>query len=89
MISILIGINDVWRRYDGNDPTSAQDFEDGYRQLLTRTREECDAQLVRFDDVFQEALKKQSPDYWAPDGVHPSLAGHGLMAKAWMQAVGV
>lgn len=26
VLSILIGINDAWRRYDSNDPTSAEDY---------------------------------------------------------------
>ncbi|MEU8221527.1 SGNH/GDSL hydrolase family protein [Kribbella sp. NPDC048915] len=34
LVSILIGINDTWRRYDENDPTSAADFETSYRALL-------------------------------------------------------
>jgi lysophospholipase L1-like esterase len=36
-VSILIGINDVWRRYDSNDPTSVVDYESGYRALLRQT----------------------------------------------------
>jgi lysophospholipase L1-like esterase len=34
LVSILIGINDTWRRYDENDPTSAAEFEASYRSLL-------------------------------------------------------
>lgn len=34
MVSILIGINDVWRRYDSGDPTSVDDFAADYRYLL-------------------------------------------------------
>lgn len=45
-ISILIGINDCWRRYDSNDPTSAEDFENNYRYLLTKIREKTDARVL-------------------------------------------
>ena len=45
-ISILIGINDCWRRYDSNDPTSAEDFENNYRYLLTEIREKTDAGVL-------------------------------------------
>ena len=38
VISILIGVNDTWRRYDRNDPTSAEIFEARYAQLLGRIR---------------------------------------------------
>ena len=37
-LSILIGINDTWRRYDNNDPTSTESFEETYRELLTRIK---------------------------------------------------
>lgn len=33
-ISILIGINDTWRKYDSNDPTTPEEFEATYRKLL-------------------------------------------------------
>lgn len=36
LVSILIGINDTWRRFDRNDPTSAQAYEAGFRDLLQR-----------------------------------------------------
>jgi len=34
IVSIHIGINDVWRGYDSNDPTSDESYEVNYRQLL-------------------------------------------------------
>lgn len=34
LVSILIGINDTWRRYDENDPTTPEAFEASYRSLL-------------------------------------------------------
>lgn len=45
-VSIAIGINDTWRRYDDNDPTSAEAFEADYRTVLARTREATGAALV-------------------------------------------
>lgn len=33
-VSILVGINDTWRRYDENDPTTAEQYEVNYRQIL-------------------------------------------------------
>jgi acyl-CoA thioesterase-1 len=34
ILSVYVGINDTWRRYDENDPTSAASFEDDYRACL-------------------------------------------------------
>lgn len=127
-VSIYIGINDTWRRYDSADPTSVEQFEASYRDLIERTqknlnaklvlvepfvlpvpedrkewREDLDpkihvvrelareygALLVPLDGLFAAASATAEPDYWAPDGVHPSPAGHGLIADAWLKAVGV
>ncbi len=45
-VSILIGINDTWRRYDLNDLTTTEDFTHAYRALLQRTREKTSARLI-------------------------------------------
>jgi acyl-CoA thioesterase-1 len=37
LISILVGINDVWRRYDSADPTTAGAFKRDYRWILEQT----------------------------------------------------
>ena len=38
LVSVAIGINDTWRRYDDNDPTSVEDFEERYRRVLKADR---------------------------------------------------
>lgn len=125
-ISLLIGINDTWRRYDSNDPTSTTSYEDAYRSLLERTtttrdahlilcepfvlpvpadreswREDLDPKIVvgrklareygalyvPFDGIFAQAATQRDPAFWAHDGVHPTAAGHALMAQAWLRAV--
>lgn len=45
---------------------------------------------VPFQTMFDEAIAVgTTPNYWAGDGVHPSLAGHALMAKTWREVVGI
>nr|WP_239579748.1 SGNH/GDSL hydrolase family protein [Microlunatus panaciterrae] len=34
LVSILIGINDTWRRYDSDDPTTVESYESSYRAIL-------------------------------------------------------
>lgn len=46
LVSILIGINDTWRRYDSNDPTPVEAFERDYRALLQQTRERTKAHIL-------------------------------------------
>jgi lysophospholipase L1-like esterase len=37
--------------------------------------------------MFDKAANEAPPAYWAFDGVHPTAAGHLLMAKTWMQTL--
>lgn len=125
-VSMLIGINDTWRRYDSGEPTPAREFEETYRSLLERTvttlnarlilcepfvlpvpddreswREDLDPKIavvrklarayhalyVPFDGVFAQAATRREPAFWAEDGVHPTNAGHALMAHTWLRMV--
>lgn len=53
-------------------------------QLLAR---EFALPMVPFQSVFERALSTARPEYWAADGVHPTAAGHQLMADAWLEVV--
>ncbi|MCG8651699.1 MAG: SGNH/GDSL hydrolase family protein [Pirellulales bacterium] len=44
---------------------------------------------VPFQKMFDEAIKNAPPAYWAGDGVHPTMAGHALMAQRWREVVGL
>ena len=43
--------------------------------------------VVDFQSMFDEAVKTAPPEFWGADGVHPSHAGHMLMAETWLEAV--
>ena len=45
-LSIMIGINNVWRRYDNNDPTDHNTFEREYRQLLQQVKAKTNARII-------------------------------------------
>ena len=59
---------------------------DPRREIVHRLVAEFDAALVRYQAVFDDALELAPPEYWANDGVHPTLAGHRKMADAWLAA---
>ena len=46
ILSVLIGVNDTWRRFDDNDPTSAEIFIEKYRKLLELTKSQFDFTLL-------------------------------------------
>jgi lysophospholipase L1-like esterase len=60
---------------------------DGYRAAAKKVAAECEAIFVPYQSVFDKAAKNAPADYWAADGVHPTLAGAHLMAKAWLKTV--
>jgi lysophospholipase L1-like esterase len=49
IVSILVGINDVWRRYDSNSPVSKDDFYNTYKNILTQTKKETDAKIIMME----------------------------------------
>ena len=122
LVSVLIGINDTWRRYDEDDPTSTEEFEAAYRAILEpvqaklvlvepfllavkeeqrewredldpkievvrRLAGEFEAVLVPADVEFNRQAEAVGATTLADDGVHPTAAGHQLLADLWRQSV--
>ena len=58
------------------------------RQAVVRKlASKYNAVFVAFQEVFDQACEKASADYWIWDGVHPTVAGHELMAREWIRQV--
>jgi lysophospholipase L1-like esterase len=130
VLSILIGVNDIWHKLDGKYDGTVADYEHGFAKLLADTRtalpntrivvcepfvlrcgavddkwfpefterreaakrvaEAAGAVWVPFQTMFDEAVDGDTPpSYWAGDGVHPTMAGHALMAETWLDAMGL
>jgi lysophospholipase L1-like esterase len=128
VLSILIGVNDIWHKLNGNYNGTADIYRNDYIALLERTikalpnvkliicepfavrgvkavddkwypefydyqkaareiAKQFRATLIPFQNVYDEAQKRAPGSYWTGDGVHPTLAGAQLMAKAWMKAI--
>jgi lysophospholipase L1-like esterase len=60
---------------------------DGYRDAAKKVAAEFKTIFIPFQSVFDEAVKNAPPQYWAADGVHPTVAGTHLMAKTWLKTV--
>jgi acyl-CoA thioesterase I len=48
---------------------------------------EFGAHYIPLDGLFAAATTKREMGFWLPDGVHPSPAGHALIAQAWLRTV--
>ena len=129
LVSILIGVNDVWHEFGGHNGVEADRFYNVYKMLVTDTRaalpdsrkmilmepfvlkasategawdafrgetekraaavkriaEETDQIFLPLQAMFDEAEKRAPASWWLGDGVHPTPAGHQLIADAWMK----
>ena len=43
--------------------------------------------VVHYQAAFDDACAKSPAEHWSWDGVHPTYAGHGLMAQEWLRTV--
>jgi lysophospholipase L1-like esterase len=125
-VSIMVGVNDTWRRFDQGLLTTAAAFEGHYRHILQRTRAETEAEiilctpflrpypadrlkwradldakievvhrlaaefdtrLVPLDRAFAQAATVREESFWTTDGVHPTPAGHALIAQEWLRVI--
>ena len=128
ILSILIGVNDIGHKLNGNYNGTIEIYRNDYAALLERTKKalpnvkliicepfavkgvkavdetwypeffgylkaakdiakQFSATFIPFQSVYDEAVKRAPGSYWTGDGVHPSLAGAQLMAKAWLKAL--
>ena len=129
VLSILIGVNDMWHKLNGRYAGTVREYESGYDALLDRTRralpgtrlvvlepfvlrtgavdgrwfpefderraaalrvaDRAGALFVPLQEMFDSLVTQAPPEYWAADGVHPTLAGHGAIARLWRAMVGI
>jgi len=72
------GSEERWQAFHREVPLRAQ--------AAKRIAEKYGAAFVPLQNVLDEACKKAPPAYWLRDGVHPTEAGHELIAREWMKA---
>ncbi|MEO7497045.1 MAG: SGNH/GDSL hydrolase family protein [Massilia sp.] len=66
-------------------------WRDGVRQRAEVVRKlamKFDAVLVDYQAVFDKAAGQAPPEYWVWDGIHPTVPGHELMAREWIEQAG-
>ena len=128
VLSILIGVNDVWHELGGQNGVEADRFYRVYQMLVDDTvkalpnvrmilmepfvlncgaaadnwayfrtetalraeavrtiASECGQVFLPLQKMFDDACGLAPASYWIGDGVHPTVAGHKLIADAWMR----
>ena len=136
ILSILIGINDVWHELGSGNGVDAPKFEFVYgllvdevkaalpavriailepfvlegsatcalperpdrldyfrtevalrQQAARRVSESHGTEFVPLQAAFDEACRRAEPSHWLMDGVHPTSAGHEVIARQWLRYV--
>jgi lysophospholipase L1-like esterase len=60
---------------------------DRRRAAAARVARAAGAIFLPLQATFESLSALAPPVYWSADGVHPTPAGHGAIARAWMEAV--
>ena len=60
---------------------AAAHFERGVARLGAKYH----LHVIHYQQAFDDAQMKAPANYWSWDGIHPTYAGHGLMAREWMR----
>lgn len=57
------------------------------REIVARLAIKHHAAVVPYQRAFDDATQRAPAAEWIWDGIHPTYAGHQLMAKAWIRTV--
>lgn len=127
-VSVMIGINDVWRQYDtpfikdwhvypdeyeatlrqlvsetkplvkrvilmtpfyleNNKNDKMRKTMDQYGEIVKKIAKETDCLLIDTQSAFDRVLEELYPATLAWDRVHPSIAGHMVLARSFLTAI--
>lgn len=69
VLSILIGVNDIWHKLNGRYEGTAEIYRDGFRDLLQRTRESLPSVTLVVCEPFvlMSGTVEKNKEKWFPD----------------------
>ncbi len=70
--------------YGGSYENFRRDVEEK-AAVAKKLAEKYNLAFVPLQAKFDEVYNPEAPNYWAFDGVHPTAAGHALIAKEWLK----
>jgi lysophospholipase L1-like esterase len=62
---------------------------DDRRAIVEQIADDFDLPIVPFQGMFDDLCEQAPAAHWAADGVHPTMAGHEMMARTWLQSLGL
>lgn len=55
------------------------------REVVRKIAADYKLPLILTQEILNDAVQSAQAEYWLRDGVHPTLAGHQLLADAWLK----
>ncbi len=80
LVSILVGINDTWRAFDQNLPTTVEQFEANYRRLLEEVRRGTQAKILMLEPFVLHNTPDK--DAWRAD-LDPKIEAVRRLAREY------
>lgn len=56
------------------------------QEVVARLGAKYRCAVIHYQQAFDDAMNRAPADRWSWDGIHPTYAGHGLMAREWLRA---
>ncbi|MFC5502385.1 SGNH/GDSL hydrolase family protein [Lysinimonas soli] len=81
LLSIYVGINDTWRRYDDGDPTTTDAFATTYRSLLDQAQARLAPRFILMEPFVVPVTSEQK--HWGPDDLDAKRAVVAALAEEY------
>lgn len=81
VMTLMIGVNDCWRRYDMNDPMTAEEYESNLRKLLDDFKAHTTAKLL----MIEPFMVHDDTDLWRED-FHLKVNAYRRVAREYADA---
>ncbi len=81
IMTLMIGVNDTWRRYDMDDPTPVEEYEQNLRTLLDDVKANTNAKLLMIEPFLAHA----DNDLWRED-FYEKVNAYRRVAKEYADA---
>ena len=53
--------------------------------VTKKMAEKYNLPLIELQPAFDAALERAPAEYWAYDGVHPTVCGHEIIKRLWLE----
>ncbi|HEU0206091.1 MAG TPA: SGNH/GDSL hydrolase family protein [Pseudolysinimonas sp.] len=78
LLSVYVGVNDTWRRYDNHDPTPVEQFEATYRSMLAEAQDRLTPRMILVEPFVLPVTAEQ--ERWGAEDLDAKRAAVAELA---------